>query len=144
MSRFIPDYMFDKFDDITPEFLTSLGIKALLIDIDNTLAPYEQEVPDERIVSWFGALSDSGIKATLISNNHKERVEKFNADLGLPAMPDAKKPLSKNLLRAMRDMGSDKSNTAVIGDQILTDIYAGKRLGLRAIQPLFRWRLCQV
>ena len=35
-----PDYMFEKFDDITPEFLTSLGIKALLIDIDNTLAPY--------------------------------------------------------------------------------------------------------
>ena len=36
-----PDYMFDKYSDITVEFLGELGIKALLIDIDNTLAPYE-------------------------------------------------------------------------------------------------------
>lgn len=132
-SKLLPDYMFDKFDDITPEFLCSLGIKAILIDIDNTLAPYETEVADERIISWFNSLASAGIKATLISNNDAGRVEKFNAPLSLPAVPDAKKPLSKNLLLAMQNMGSDKTNTAVIGDQILTDVYAGKRLGMRAI-----------
>ena len=50
---FLPDHIFSTFDEITPEFLESIGIKDLLIDIDNTLAPYEVEKPDERIKNWL-------------------------------------------------------------------------------------------
>jgi len=128
-----PDYMFDKFDDITPKFLTSLGINALLIDIDNTLAPYEQAEPDERIKSWFDRLRAAGISASLISNNHAPRVELFNKDLGLPAYPDSHKPKSATLLVAMEKMGSDTSNTAILGDQLLTDALAGHLLGMKAL-----------
>ena len=60
-----PDYIFNSFDEITPEFLSSLGISALLIDIDNTLAPYEQPEPDDRIRGWFASLEQAGIKAAL-------------------------------------------------------------------------------
>ena len=125
--------MFEKYSDITPEFLSGLGIKALLIDIDNTLAPYEQPEPDEKIRAWFDALSAVGIKASLISNNHPPRVELFNATLGLDAYPDSKKPKSATLIFAMNKMGSDTTNTAVIGDQLLTDALAGHLLGLVAI-----------
>ena len=128
-----PDYMFASYRDISPEFLTGLGIKALLIDIDNTLAPYEQPEPDEAIISWFDALRDAGICASLISNNHPPRVELFNRSLGLDAYPDSHKPSGKTLIFAMNKMGSDATNTAVIGDQLLTDALAAHRLGLRAI-----------
>ena len=128
-----PDYMFAKYSDITPEFLSELGIRALLIDIDNTLAPYEQAEPDEAIIAWFEALHTAGISASLISNNHSERVEIFNRSLGLDAYPDSHKPSGKTLLFAMNKMGSDRVNTAVIGDQLLTDALAAHRLGLRAI-----------
>ena len=128
-----PDYMFNTFDEITPEFLLSIGIKALLIDIDNTLAPYEQSEPDERIKGWFESLKAVGISASLISNNHAPRVELFNKDLGLDAYPDSKKPKSATLIKAMNKMGSDTSNTAVLGDQLLTDALAGHRLGLVAL-----------
>ena len=128
-----PDYMFNTFDEITPEFLLSIGIKALLIDIDNTLAPYEQAEPDEKIKNWFNALRYAGISASLISNNHPPRVELFNKDLGLDAYPDSGKPKSKTLIKAMRKMGSDQRNTAVLGDQLLTDALGGHRLGLVAI-----------
>lgn len=133
MSWFIPDYIFAKFSDVSPEFLGSIGVKALLIDIDNTLAPYEQAEPDERIKEWFAALGAAGIKATLVSNNGRERVELFNRELGLPAYFKSGKPFAKNLKRAMRDMGSDRTNTAMLGDQLLTDAAAGKHIGLRAI-----------
>lgn len=125
-----PDYMFNTFDEITPEFLGSIGIKALLIDIDNTLAPYEQPEPDDRIKNWFKGLFEAGISASLISNNHPPRVELFNKDLGLDAYPDSGKPKSRTLLVAMKKMGSDTTNTAVLGDQLLTDALAGHRLGL--------------
>ena len=128
-----PDYMFDTFDRITPDFLRSLGIVALLIDIDNTLAPYEQPEPDERIKKWFADLRAVGIKASLISNNHPPRVELFNKELGLDAYPDSGKPKSRSLIAAMKKMGSDYTNTAVIGDQLLTDALAGHRLGLIAL-----------
>lgn len=129
-SWFLPDYIFSKFDDITPELLSELGIKALLIDIDNTLAPYEVAEPDQRIKIWFNSLAQSGISATLVSNNEKERVELFNRSLGLPYYYKSGKPFAKNLKRAMAEMSSDATNTAMLGDQLLTDAAAGKHIGL--------------
>ena len=132
-SWFLPDYIFAKFDDITVDFLASRGIKALLIDIDNTLAPYEVAEPDERIISWFKTLRENGISATLVSNNGRERVELFNRTLGLPYYYKSGKPFAKNLKKAMATMGSDKTNTAMLGDQLLTDAAAGKHIGLTTI-----------
>ena len=126
----LPDYIFKKFDEITPEFLKSIGIKALLIDIDNTLAPYEVEKPDERIKKWFLLLAENSISATLVSNNERERVELFNESLGLPYYYKSGKPFAKNLKKAMADMESDRTNTAMLGDQLLTDAAAGKHIGL--------------
>ena len=132
-AKLTPDYIFDKFDDITPSFLKSLGISALLIDIDNTLAPYEQPDADERIIKWFDGLREAGIKASLISNNHAPRVERFNEKLGLDAYPDSGKPKSKTLIIAMEKMGSTRENTAGLGDQLLTDTLAAHRLGLPSL-----------
>lgn len=126
----LPDYVFGKFDDITPELLHKLGIKALLIDIDNTLAPYEVPEPDESIRNWFAILAENSIGATLVSNNEKERVELFNKTLGLPYYYKSGKPFAKNLKKAMAQMGSDTTNTAMLGDQLLTDAAAGKHIGL--------------
>lgn len=129
----VPDYMLDTFADVTPEFLESLGIRALLIDIDNTLAPYEQAEPTEQTKEWFAALESHGIKAALISNNHPPRVELFNRELGLDAYPDSGKPKSATLIKAMEKMGVTPAETAGLGDQLLTDTLAVHRLGMISI-----------
>lgn len=128
-----PDYMFATFDAVTPAFLQSIGVRALLIDIDNTLAPYEEPDPNERVLAWFAELEKNGIKAALVSNNHAPRVERFNKSLGLIAYPDSGKPGRKTLERAMKELGVTHTETAMLGDQILTDCFAGKHIGLRAI-----------
>ena len=125
--------MFGHYWEVTPAFLSSIGVRAILSDIDNTLAPYEQDEPDERIVSWVNSLRENGIAIALVSNNHAPRVEKFNRALGLLAYPDSGKPKKKTLLRAMRELGVNISETAMLGDQLLTDAYAGKHIGLPAI-----------
>ena len=127
---FTPDYIFEKFTDISPEFLQSLGIKALVIDIDNTLAPYEQALPDEKTIAWFENLESAGIKSALISNNDASRVETYNASLGLPAFPDAKKPSTKTILKALEQMGVSADETAGLGDQLLTDAWAAHKLDM--------------
>ena len=128
-----PDYVFSSYSEVTPDFLLSLGIKALLIDIDNTLAPYEQDLPDENIILWFDELKKVGIKASLISNNHPPRVELFNSLLNLPAFADSGKPGSRSLLAAMEQMGVTPEETAGLGDQLLTDTLAVHRLGITSI-----------
>ena len=128
-----PDYMFATFDEVTPAFLQSIGVRALLIDIDNTLAPYEEPDPNQKILDWFLDLEKSGIRAALVSNNHAPRVERFNKLLGLIAYPDSGKPSRKTLERAMKELGVTHTETAMLGDQLLTDCFAGKHIGLRAI-----------
>lgn len=132
-SLLLPDYMFDKAIDITPEFLLSVGIRSIFVDIDNTLAPYEAPEPNERTKAWFADLHRHGITTVLVSNNDEARVRRFNRELRLPAYFNCGKPSTKCYLDALRRIGRDRAETCVIGDQIFTDVLAGKRLGLRAI-----------
>ena len=127
----MPDYMFRAFDEITPAFLASLGVKAILADIDNTLAPYEQPEPDERIKGWIASLAEAGIGIAFVSNNDWERVELFNRTLGVPAYAKSSKPFKKNLIKAMNALGGTLDTTVMLGDQLLTDALAGHNLGVK-------------
>jgi len=129
----VPDYRFQKFDDITPDFLLSIGVKGVLLDIDNTLEPYENAAPGERVLAWLAALRENGINAAIVSNNGRERVEFFNQNLSLPAYFKAKKPFKKRLLSALSDIGCQPSEAVFIGDQIFTDVFAARNAKMRAI-----------
>ena len=131
--NFLPDHIFEKFDDVTPEFLRAEGISFLLIDIDNTLAPYEEPLPNERVKAWLGGLAQNGIRAILVSNNHAPRVELFNSELGLPAFADCHKPSPRRLRKLVDSFGAELCETSALGDQIFTDVWGAKKMGARAI-----------
>ena len=84
-----------------------------------------------------GSCSDgSGIsdfQSCLISNNQKPRVEMFNREIGTKYICNAHKPSTKNYIRAMELMGTDRSNTVFVGDQLFTDVWGAKRAGIRNI-----------
>ena len=129
----VPEYRFETFDQATAEFLLSIGIRGVLLDIDNTLEPYEHPLPGEKVLRWLESLHAVGIKTAIVSNNGKERVELFNKSIGMPAYYKAGKPFTRNIKRAMADMGSTKETAIFIGDQILTDVWAAHNAGIRAI-----------
>ena len=129
----MPDLILPTYRDVTPQLCRELGIRAILSDIDNTLAPYEQPQSDEQIRTWLKELNEAGVSVALISNNHADRVELFNRDLHLIAYADAGKPFGKILRRAMSELGSDPTNTAMLGDQLLTDALAGNLLRLKVL-----------
>ena len=132
LSRLMPDRHFATYRDLTPDFLAAQGVRALFSDIDNTLAPYEQSEPDADIRAWITAMAAAGIAVVFVSNNHADRVGLFNKTLGCPAYPDAHKPLRKTLRRAMADLGVTVAESAFFGDQLFTDVWVGKRVGMRA------------
>ena len=129
----VPDYMFDDIYGVTPEFLRSIGVSGVILDIDNTLVPYENATPTEQVLLWLSSLSGAGIRCAIVSNNNKKRVEAFNVDIKLPAYHFSAKPFSDSVKRAMKDINSNKENTVFIGDQVLTDVWAAHNAGIRAI-----------
>ena len=133
MFTFVPEYIFETFDAVTPKFLESIGIKGVILDIDNTLEPYENLMPGHQVVDWLRSLWNAGIKTAIVSNNNRERVEKFNSELQMPAYYKAAKPFKRNLLRAMTQMGTDAGSTLLIGDQVFTDVWAAHNAKIPAI-----------
>ena len=75
-------------------------------------------------------MSDSGMKIAFVSNNHAPRVELFNKSLSFPAFPDSGKPLKKSCLKALEAMECKASEVALIGDQVFTDVLAGRIAGV--------------
>ena len=130
---FVPEYYFDKFSDASAEFLLSVGVKGIVLDVDNTLEPYENPLPGELVVNWLNSLRENGISAAIVSNNDGERINLFNSTLNLPVYFKAMKPFKKNVMNAMRDMGTNVGNTILMGDQIFTDVWAAHNAGIKAI-----------
>lgn len=130
---FVPEYILQRFDKADAEFLSGMGIKGIILDIDNTLEPYENDVPGNDVLKWFDSLKANGISVAFVSNNNKERVELFNRNLNFPAYCKAKKPFKKNVLKAMMEMGTSPHETIFMGDQIFTDVWSAHRAGIRAI-----------
>lgn len=133
MNFFMPNYYFSSISQIDMEFLKELNIKALILDIDNTLVPYSLKTADEKAENFINSILQNGIKICFVSNNKKDRVTEFNKQFSLPAIHRSAKPLRINYYRAMKMMNAKKENTAVIGDQIFTDIYGGNKIGLTTI-----------
>ena len=130
---FVPEYYFRTFSDASVAFLISIGVKGIVLDVDNTLEPYENPLPGEHVKAWLADLKAHGISAAIVSNNGGERIELFNSELGLPVYYKAKKPFKKNVLAAMADMRTDKRNTILMGDQVFTDVWAAHNSGIKAI-----------
>ncbi len=128
-----PEYEFKSVLDIEDGFFEKEGIKYLLIDIDNTLVADNAPDADENAVLFLKGLQEKGISFYLVSNNDEERVLSFNKNLGYPFIFKARKPFAKKIKAVMKKMGAEKSNTALIGDQIFTDLLASKNLGIRMI-----------
>jgi len=119
-------------------WLKKRGIKGILLDIDNTLVTHKQKVPDEKVVELIKSFRENDIKVAIVSNARKKRVDIFNEKLGLYARYRAFKPSKRGFLKAMSDLNLNPEETAVIGDQLFTDIRGGNRIGLTTIlvEPL--------
>ncbi len=135
----IPDFSFPSLCAITPELLKGRGISLLLLDLDNTMAPYGTVLPPEDIASWAKNMKAMGIDLFIITNNHgSKRVESLAAAFDVGFIMSAKKPFATGINKALRQLGRQPSETALAGDQIYTDIIAANSAGVLSIvvEPL--------
>ena len=99
MKRFlVPDALFSTYRDLTPQMLRDRGITALILDIDNTLLPYEIPTPDGDLTEWVRGMQEGGVSLCLVSNNKLPRIRLVSEPLGLFAVPKAGKPFARGRL----------------------------------------------
>ena len=131
-NKFFPDEYMASTYVISFEKLYKEGYRGVIFDIDNTLVPHGAPA-DERAKKLFARLEKLGFQSCLLSNNQEPRVKMFNQDIQTNYIYNAHKPSTKNYVKAMEKMGTDKENTLFVGDQLFTDVWGAKRAGIRNI-----------
>lgn len=133
LKQFLPSEFVKSIYQIEPEQLVERGIKAIITDLDNTLVEWDRPYATPALEEWFKKMKKHQIKITIVSNNNEQRVKAFSDPLDISFIPKAKKPLSTAFKKAIKNMGTSKENTVIIGDQLLTDIFGGNRAGFYTI-----------
>jgi len=134
---FVPgDYRLNV-EAITPRELLARGIKGLIIDLDNTIVIWNDNFLSDGVREWVASLKAAGIGVCIASNSSNiERVRAIAAELCIPMLCRSAKPMKRSFVKAMEILGTGVENTAVVGDQLFTDVFGGNRLGLHTVLVL--------
>lgn len=136
MSILHPDLLKNSLTEITLDDLRTLGVKGLLLDVDNTLTTHKSQALDSQIDTWLKDMQNNGIALTIVSNGPPARVAPFAKRVGLRYIALALKPLPIGFIRGARRLGLPRRLCAAVGDQTFTDIIGANLAGVRSIQLL--------
>jgi hypothetical protein len=115
------------------DILEKFNVKALILDVDNTLTTHDNPNVKQEVLDWLDMLKRHGIKLMIVSNNYPERVQPLADRLGIEYVSRGQKPLPKGFSEACRRLGVPKNNVCAVGDQIFTDILGANLKGIKSI-----------
>jgi uncharacterized protein len=129
LQRFYPKRIADSSYAIDYEKLYQEGYRGVIFDIDNTLVEHGADA-DQRAINLIARLKKIGFQVCLISNNKEERVTRFNREIKVNYIHNARKPAGKNFIKATKIMGTTIDTTVFVGDQLFTDVWGANRVGM--------------
>ncbi|MDE6661429.1 MAG: YqeG family HAD IIIA-type phosphatase [Anaeroplasmataceae bacterium] len=135
LKKLIPNDYYKSIEDIPYNKLYAEGFRLILTDLDNTLISYLEKEPTEALYLWKNKMEAIGFEIIIVSNSRKDRVEHFANLLNLPFVKFAKKPLLFGMKKALKIASRPykKEEVLEIGDQLMTDVFASRRLGVHTI-----------
>jgi uncharacterized protein len=131
--RLLPNMRVNTIYNIDLNSLKQQGIRGIITDLDNTLVGAKEALATPELVKWLDDVSELGFKVVIVSNNNKTRVSKFALPLNIPYVHAARKPAHRAFNKALALLNLPVEQTAVIGDQMMTDVLGGRRMGLFTI-----------
>jgi HAD superfamily phosphatase (TIGR01668 family) len=141
LRHFCPRLVVSHLTELSPAFFAERGLQAVILDLDNTLVPWRGAEIAPEVSAWVGRCRAAGLKLCICSNTHRpRRLAQLAAELEVPFIERVAKPRRGGFMRALTLMGTSVAETAVVGDQLMTDIWGGNRCGLLTIlvEPLSR------
>lgn len=128
-----PDLYLESIHRLDLDALKRRGIRGLILDIDNTLVPWNDPDAPDSLREWLARVRASGLAVCLVSNNTRQRVATFAAATGIPYVSEGRKPAVRVYRAALRALGTTAAETAALGDQIYPDVYGAKRMGIYSV-----------
>ncbi|MBN9417728.1 MAG: YqeG family HAD IIIA-type phosphatase [Candidatus Eremiobacteraeota bacterium] len=119
--------------EIDIDDLLSQGIRGLLLDLDNTIVAWDQHDVEHEVQEWIHRAKASALALCLVTNAKLDRVERAIKPLGIPYVALARKPMLRGFKKAMQMLGTAPGETAMVGDQIFTDVLGANLLGVHSI-----------
>ncbi|HTG71890.1 MAG TPA: YqeG family HAD IIIA-type phosphatase [Candidatus Udaeobacter sp.] len=131
--RLLPHMRVNTVYEINLDELHARGVRGIITDLDNTLVGAKEALATPELVQWLDYVRSRGFQVVIVSNNNETRVGKFAAPLNIPYIHAARKPAGKSFRKALSVLRLSAEHTVVIGDQMLTDVLGGNRMGLYTI-----------
>ncbi|ANY70103.1 hypothetical protein BBD42_29095 [Paenibacillus sp. BIHB 4019] len=131
--KLLPHMRVDTVYDIQLDELHKKGIRGIITDLDNTLVGARVPLATPELVKWLDDVRERGFKVVIVSNNNVTRVSKFAMPLNIPFIHAARKPANTSFRKGLKVLELKAEETVVIGDQMLTDVLGGNRMGLYTI-----------
>ena len=128
-----PDKVYKNVFEIPLDELRAAGKTCLLLDFDNTLGPDHATMPDKYAFDFIRKLTDAGFNCCLVSNAKSGRSSGIAQELDIPCVTYAHKPRPDGVNRAIQLMNVEPGETVMIGDQVFTDVIAGRLAGVYTI-----------
>ncbi len=128
-----PNIKLEHITDISVDILNKYSVNSLILDVDNTMSTHHGHILTDGLTDWIKLMQDNGIKLIVLSNSKKQRVEPFAERIGLRFISMGCKPLPFGYIRATRALGSKYRETAIVGDQIFTDVLGGNAIGIKTL-----------
>ena len=91
MPLLTPQYDFHRIEEIPTDFFIRHGIRALLLDVDNTLTGDNSQEIKPEVMDWLERQRAAGLRLFVISNNHEDRK---STRLNSSHMPKSRMPSS--------------------------------------------------
>ncbi|MDO5734515.1 MAG: HAD-IIIA family hydrolase [Eubacteriales bacterium] len=126
--------------------LYNSGYRVILVDIDNTLAKHGAESPDSYAKATIESIQAAGLRAVVLSNAAGDRAERYAEKLGIDGLGQAHKPSPRKILAKLSELNCPQSKAMMIGDQILTDVWAARKAGITSVkvEPRFKEEIITV
>ena len=119
--------------DLKAEDLLRHGIRAVLVDLDNTLIAWNNPDGTPEVRAWLDEMTIADISVVVVSNNKHSRVERAVARFGVDFVSRAMKPFTRGIDIAIERYGFDKDEVIMVGDQLMTDIRAAQLAGIQSV-----------
>ncbi|UUZ85450.1 YqeG family HAD IIIA-type phosphatase [Paenibacillus sp. P26] len=133
LKKLIPRLQVNTIFDIDLNGLWKQGYRGIITDLDNTLVGAKAPLATPELIDWLKVVGQIGFQVVIVSNNREARVTAFAEPLSLPFIYRARKPTNVSFRKALHMMELKPEQTVVIGDQMLTDVLGGNRMGLFTI-----------
>lgn len=133
LEKFIPDIYQKSIFTIDYKKLKSCGIRCILFDVDNTLAPISTVKPSRKVKDLVERLKEMGFRVLIVSNASKKRLTPFKEILEIDVSASSKKPFGWKFRKILKEYNYKVNEVAIIGDQMITDVLGGNRVGITTI-----------